>query len=142
MELKLLTQTIVSAAQTLGYKAVVGNSPVSMPPADYPAIVVTPPLLRDRTGRECGILTLRTTITLVRLAEQVTPPADDTTAESEIALRQTLYNDALAIIDAVEALTAVCEVRCLSSEASRGRLTPYGDTSLAITMDVKLKFSL
>ena len=102
---------------------------------EYPRVQVSTPTLRQKSGTNNGIVTLRTEVTLCRLAESPHPTDDD----SEVELEQLLYDDALAIIDAIDALSCVCEVKC-TAESTRAKVTPYGDATLTICIDTKIKY--
>ena len=138
MKIEKITQAISTAARARGYKSVVVGKQGQKPTSDeYPYVQVSTPTLRQKSGTNKGIVTLRTEVTLCRLAELPHPADDDGEAEAE--LRQLLYDDALAVIDAIDALACVCEVKC-TAESTRAKLTPYGDASLSLAIDTKIKY--
>ena len=111
-----------------------GQKPVC---GEYPYVHVSTPTLRQKSGTNNGIATLRTEVTLCRLAELPHPADDD--GEGETELQQLLYDDALAIIEAIDVLPCVCEVKC-SAESTRAKVTPHGDATLGLTIDTKIKY--
>ncbi len=142
MEVQLLTKTIMTAAEALGYSTVVGDvtqKACSLP--ELPALCLSRPVLRDKQGRQSGVITYRLESSLIQPADEIDVAADEETSrEADTKLLQTLYNHALTIIEAVDALDEVCDVACISSTPSKGRVTPYGDVTLKLVFDVKLKF--
>ena len=138
MKIEKITQAISTAARARGYKSVSvckqGQKPTS---GEYPYVQVSTPALRQKSGTNNGIVTLRTEVTLCRLAELPHPADDD--GEDETELQQLLYDDALSIIDAIDALPCVCEVKC-AAESSRAKVTPHGDAALTISIDTKIKY--
>ncbi len=138
MKIEKITQTISTAALGRGYKSVAvckqGKKSTS---GVYPYVQISTPTLRQKSGTNNGLVTLRTEITLCRLAEIPQPTDDDN--ESETELQQLLYDDALAIIDAIDALCYVCEVKC-TAECTRAKVTPHGDASLSLSIDTKIKY--
>ena len=136
MKIEKITQTISTAARARGYKsAAVCKQGQKQTSGEYPRVQVSTPTLRQKSGTNNGIVTLRTEVTLCRLAESPHPTDDD----SEVELEQLLYDDALAIIDAIDALTCVCEVKC-TAESTRAKVTPYGDAMLTVCIDTKIKY--
>lgn len=136
MKIEKITQAISTAARTRGYKSVaVCKQGQKQTSGEYPRVQISTPTLRQKSGTSNGIVTLRTEVTLCRLAEAPHPTDDD----SEVELQQMLYDDALAIIDAIDALSCVCEVKC-TSESTRAKVTPYGDATLTVSIDTKIKY--
>ena len=142
MEVQLLTKTIMTAAETLGYSVVVGDvaqKTNSFP--DLPALCLSRPILRDKRGRQSGVVTYRLECAFVQPADETDATENDMAACDTDALQlQKLYDHALAIVEAVDTLDEVCDVACISSIPSKERMTPYGDITLKIVFDVKLKF--
>ncbi len=136
MKIEKITQAISTAARARGYKSVaVCKQGQKQTSGEYPRVQVSTPTLRQKSGTNNGIVTLRTEVTLCRLAESPHPTDDD----NEVELQQQLYDDALAIIDAIDALSCVCEVKC-TSESTRAKVTPYGDATLTVCIDTKIKY--
>ncbi|MBR5454468.1 MAG: hypothetical protein IKV60_01590 [Rikenellaceae bacterium] len=136
MKIEKITQAISTAARARGYKSVaVCKQGQKQTSGEYPRVQVSTPTLRQKSGTNNGIVTLRTEVTLCRLAESPHPTDDD----SEVELEQLLYDDALAIIEAIDALSCVCEVKC-TAESTRAKVTPYGDATLTICIDTKIKY--
>lgn len=142
MEVQLLTKTITTAAETFGYHVIVGDvAQCAAHLSQLPALCIARPTLRDKRGQRSGWVVYRVECNLMQSAEAIDLATDDDSAnELETQQLQQLYNHALAVIEAVDALDEVCEVACVSSIPSKGRQTPCGDIALKLVFDVKLKF--
>ncbi|MBP3425592.1 MAG: hypothetical protein J6K81_02580 [Rikenellaceae bacterium] len=141
MKIEIINKTVEKTVRNRGYKAVVKcNQTGVVTPSDFPMAKISTPTIKQRTGRRKGTVTLRTEVTLSRLAEMPDASGDEADNDAETELRQTLFDDALAIIDALESMACVCEVKCAATENSRSKTTPSGDASLVLALDVKLKY--
>ena len=76
MKIEKITQTISTAARARGYKSVaVCKQGQKQTSGEYPRVQVSTPTLRQKSGTNNGIVTLRTEVTLCRLAESPHPTA-------------------------------------------------------------------
>jgi hypothetical protein len=98
----------------------------------YPAAWLAPVAVRSHTGRREGETTWRVTLHLMTL------PTGDASAEAAWGI---LEGDALAIAGYLAASPAVCEVSAVGCAPAQRSLTVHGETSVALTCEVKMWFS-
>ena len=142
MEIQLLTKTIMEAADKRGYNTLVGDcARGTAQPVELPMLCLAHPVLRAKEGRRRGVVAYRIEMVLMsqtsRNSDVATSEADK---EADLNQLTALYDDALVIIERVDALPEVCGVVCISSTPSKAKLSPSGDMALKVIFDVKLKF--
>ena len=143
MEIQLLTSTVAAAAEQLGYDMLLGD--ITQVLATHPnltALCLEPPSLRSKSGHRRGTKTYRIECALVDSAPLIEAVvADPTHQQDDMAQLQALYDNALVLVEAIDQLAAVCEVKCNSSIPTKGKQLPAGVMALRISLDVKLKYS-
>jgi hypothetical protein len=97
----------------------------------FPAAWLNPPVVRARSGRDEGEITLRITLHLMAL------PGAATGGDFE-AQWAALETEAMAIATAVASSPAVCGVAGVGCTPARGSLTAHGELSVTLTADVTM----
>lgn len=133
MKRELLTSIVAQAASDAGYAFHTGEmQTLASTVRQYPAAWLAPPTVKKSTGRTEGEITYRLALHLMTLPAAA--PSGASAAEPWSAMER----DALLIAADVALSSEVCSIASVACAPARQSLTPHGENSMTLELDVTL----